>query len=211
MEIRRGIIRAFNSGTYLADVQIVGSVATVLTGVPVAKEIRADLLTSGTKCGVLFFDETNPADGCVAFIYDGAPIHPCARVSNTADQSIPHATLTALAFDTERFDTDGIHDTVTNNSRLTCKTAGKYQITAQVRWQSNATGYREIRIRLNGTTQICIVRQGAHGLDMQVVTTLYDLGVDDYVEVMVYQNSGGALNVEKVAQYSPEFMMVKVA
>lgn len=46
---------------------------------------------------------------------------------------------------------------------------------------------------------------------MQVITTLYDLGVDDYIEVMVYQTSGGALNVEKTAQYSPEFMMVKVA
>ena len=74
MHIRRGIIRAFDSDTYLADVQIVGSMATMLTGVPVAKQIGADLLTSGTRCGVLFFDETNPADACVVFVYDGAPI-----------------------------------------------------------------------------------------------------------------------------------------
>jgi hypothetical protein len=74
MDIRRGIIRAFDSGTYLADVQIVGSMATILTGVPVAKQIGADLLSSGTKCGVLFFDETNPSDGCVVFVYEGAPV-----------------------------------------------------------------------------------------------------------------------------------------
>jgi|GEM_PF-833407 len=74
MDIRRGIIRAFDSGTYLADVQIVGSMATMLTGVPVAKQIGADLITSGIKCGVLFFDETNPADACVVFIYGEA--HP---------------------------------------------------------------------------------------------------------------------------------------
>ena len=74
MDIRRGIIRAFDSGTYLADVQIVGSMATMLPGVPVAKQIGADLLTSGTKCGVLFFDETNPSDACVVFVYDGAPV-----------------------------------------------------------------------------------------------------------------------------------------
>ena len=73
MDIRRGIIRAFDSGTYLADVQIVGSMATVLTGVPVAKQIGAELVTAGAKCGVLFFDPTNPADGCVAFIYEGTP------------------------------------------------------------------------------------------------------------------------------------------
>ncbi len=74
MDIRRGIIRAFDSGTYLADVQIVGSVATILSGVPVAKQIGADLITSGAKCGVLFFDETNPSDACVVFVYDGAPV-----------------------------------------------------------------------------------------------------------------------------------------
>jgi len=74
MDVRRGIIRGFESATYLADVQIVGSMATVLTGVPVAKQIVADLVTSGTKCGVLFFDETNPADACVVFIYGEA--HP---------------------------------------------------------------------------------------------------------------------------------------
>lgn len=74
MDIRRGIIRAFDSGTYLADVQTVGSMATMLTGVPVAKQIGADLLTSGTRCGVLFFDETNPSDACVVFVYEGAPV-----------------------------------------------------------------------------------------------------------------------------------------
>jgi len=74
MDIRRGIIRAFDSGTYLADVQIVGSMATMLTGVPVAKQIETDLLMSGSKCGVLFFDETNPCDACVLFIYGEA--HP---------------------------------------------------------------------------------------------------------------------------------------
>jgi len=74
MDIRRGIIRTFDSGTYLADVQIVGSMATVLTGVPVAKQIGADLLTSGIRCGVLFFDETNPSDACVVFVYEGTPV-----------------------------------------------------------------------------------------------------------------------------------------
>jgi len=74
MNIRRGTIRAFDGGTYLADVQIVGSMATMLTGVPVAKQIGAALLTSGTKCGVLFFDETNPTDACVVFVYDGVPV-----------------------------------------------------------------------------------------------------------------------------------------
>ena len=74
MDIRRGIIRAFDSETYLANVQIMGSMATTLTGVPVAKQIGANLLTSGARCGVLFFDETNPSDACVVFVYQGTPL-----------------------------------------------------------------------------------------------------------------------------------------
>lgn len=214
MDVRRGIIRAFDSGTYLADVQIVGSMATMLPGVPVAKQIGANLLTSGTKCGVLLFDETNPADACVVFVYDGAPSHPSARVYHSVSQSIPNATVTVLAFNSERFDTDGIHDTVTNNSRLTCKTAGKYLIIGNIHFAANATGARAIHIRLNGATFIANDgRASASATDVNVLTisTLYQLNAGDYVELTVWQNSGGALNVLSSANFSPEFMMVKVA
>jgi len=253
MNIRRGIIRAFDSGTYLADVQIVGSMATILTGVPVAKQVGAGLLTSGAKCGVLFFDETNPSDACVVFVYDGAPVawvtsalikdgevavgdlafdpvtqaeldahaalpsvhhsHSCARVYHNVAQTLANATLTTLAFNSERFDTDGMHDNVTNNSRLTCKTAGKYQITGQVRFAANATGVRAAYIRLNGVTYIAVSgRPSASAVNINdiVVTTLYDLAINDYVEILVYQNSGATLDVVADGNYSPEFMMVRV-
>lgn len=211
MDIRRGIIRAFDSGTYLADVQIVGSMATILTGVPVAKQIGAELLTSGTKCGVLFFDETNPSDACVVFVYDGAPGYPGARVYHSTNQSIPNGVLTALAFNSERFDTDNIHDTVTNNSRLTCKTAGKYLIIANVFFDLNTSGYRELHIRLNGTTTIGRLDiAGTNNNRALVVSTIYDLSIDDYVQACVLQTSGGPLNVLAAGNYSPEFMMVRV-
>ena len=38
--------------------------------------------------------------------------------------------------------------------------------------------------------------------------TLYELAVNDYVELVVYQSSGGALNVVSSGNHSPEFMMV---
>lgn len=215
MDIRRGIIRAFDSGTYLADVQIVGSMATILTGVPVAKQIGAELLTSGTKCGVLFFDETNPADGCVAFVYDGVPSHPSARVYHSVSQSIPNAIVTALAFDSERFDTDNIHDPTINNSRLTCKMGGKYLIIANIVWARVAGGRRVTRIRLNGATDIASVEIGSvadnTAYPSPIVSTIYDLSVNDYVELTVLQTSGVAVAVLIFANFSPEFMMVKVA
>lgn len=254
MDIRRGIIRAFDSGTYLADVQIVGSMATMLPGVPVAKQIGADLLTSGTKCGVLFFDETNPSDACVVFVYDGVPVpwitsslikdgevavgdlafdpatqaeldahaalpsvhhpHPSARVYHSVAQTIPHNTWNNLAFNSERWDTDGIHDTVTNNSRLTCQTAGKYLVIANVNWESNTTGQRIVAIRYNaGGTRYGQVLQQATSFyaPNQVVSTIVEMAVGDYVEVGVFQNSGGNLDVVVNIAFSPEFMMVKVA
>jgi hypothetical protein len=72
-QVRRGIIKGFDSSSYRATVQLLGSLSVWLDGVPVAKHIGANLLVSGARCGVLFFDESNPSDACLAFVYDGAP------------------------------------------------------------------------------------------------------------------------------------------
>jgi hypothetical protein len=104
-----------------------------------------------------------------------------------------------------------MHDTSTNNSRLICKTAGKYQINANIAWALNATGVRELGLFLNGTTGIAYVSvPGSATLSEQSISTLYDLAVNDYVEVSVYQTSGGALNVTASPNYSPEFMMGRI-
>jgi hypothetical protein len=42
--------------------------------------------------------------------------------------------------------------------------------------------------------------------DLMAVTE-YNLATSDYVEVLVYQNSGGALNVVYATQYTPAFSM----
>src|SRR4051812_49348432 len=65
---------------------------------------------------------------------------PACRARKTTAQSLNTATLTTVLFDAERFDTDAIHDNVTNTSRLTCQTAGIYVITADLSFASNATG-----------------------------------------------------------------------
>lgn len=135
-----------------------------------------------------------------------------ARVFHNAVQSIPNNTVTALTFNSERADTDTIHDTATNNSRLTCKTAGVYQISAHVGYASNTTGYRVLQLTVNGTTTIASeVVTPVTGVPTRLtVTSLYALAVNDYVEAQAFQTSGGALNTEQVANYSPEFMMVRL-
>jgi hypothetical protein len=140
---------------------------------------------------------------------------PQARVYHNAAQSVANATLAALAFNSERFDTDTIHDNATNNSRLTCKTAGLYLITGSLAFNTAATGnVRAAQIRINGATDIAaqyIPPIGGGALATIIsVATLYVMAVNDYAQLMVYQDSGGALNVNAAGNYSPEFAMVKV-
>lgn len=139
---------------------------------------------------------------------------PCVRVFHNATQSITNNTPTILAFNSERFDTAGnaadtMHDTVTNNGRLTCRYAGKYQITANVAWASNPTS-GVIELVLNVGVTVIAAQWVTGNYNYMQCTTLYDLAVNDYVQVRVTQGSGGALNVSSSANYSPEFMMVRV-
>jgi hypothetical protein len=136
-----------------------------------------------------------------------------ARVYDSANQSIVSGTYTTITFDSERFDTDGIHSVVSNTDRLTAQRDGVYLISATIRFATNSTGIRWVGIRLNGTAYIVIADQNAtSGYSTRItLTTLYELSTDDYVDLRVWQNSGGALNVEAVGNYSPEFGMVRMA
>ena len=138
--------------------------------------------------------------------------NPKARAFHNANHSVTDTVATILPFNSERFDTDAIHDTSTNNSRLTCKTAGTYLIGAQVEWGAGAGSSRRVSIRLNGTTEIANVFDSVNAVSQikrQEVVTLYELAVNDFVEVEVLQISGGSLNIVAAGNYSPEFWTVR--
>lgn len=137
---------------------------------------------------------------------------PQCRVYNNAAISIAvSGTAQILTFNSERYDTDTMHDTVTNNSRLTAKTAGVYSVSATAEFASNATGYRQMYFRVNGTNIIgymSIPTGAGGGIGTGLaLETKWKFAVNDYVEVLVAQLSGGALNVNSVASYTPEFGM----
>ena len=141
---------------------------------------------------------------------------PAVHVTHNAAQGIASNVLTALAFNTERFDqagntSDTMHDTVTNNSRLTCRYAGIYLITGHAEWAASAaSGNLQMNIRLNGTTTIARFVPVSLDVRDMGVTTVYSLAVNDYVELMVQQNTAGSVNISS-GTYTPEFMMVRVA
>jgi hypothetical protein len=136
-----------------------------------------------------------------------AGVIPSARVYNSADISIPNSTNTVLTFNNEHWDTDEMHSTVSNTGRLTCKTAGMYTIFTNIVFADNATGERVVNIRLNGSLMIASDRRPGHGSVNMLLSTPYNLNINDYLEVVVYQNRGGDLNVIRVSDYSPVFGM----
>lgn len=115
-----------------------------------------------------------------------------------------------VTFDSERFDTQGIHSTVTNTDRLTIPTSwgGLWFVGASMNWAANSTGSRFARIRVNATTEIAEAGGVNTGASLGVpitFSTVYRMSVGDYFTLDAYQNSGGSLDVNAQTNYSPEF------
>lgn len=132
------------------------------------------------------------------------------RVYNSGAQTIGNSSSTAVTFDSERWDTDGCHSTSSNTSRLTCQTAGKYHIIANIEFVASTVGDRVIFLRLNGSTIIAAHSVVAPTLNCRMhISTIYDLAAADYVEVLVRQTTAGNLDTVATGNSSPEFMMVR--
>ena len=69
VEIRQGSLKSFDSVGYTATVQMAGSQAAWLHGVPVARNIPTAQMAVGRKCAVILFDSTNPQDAVVAAVW----------------------------------------------------------------------------------------------------------------------------------------------
>ena len=142
-------------------------------------------------------------------VKSGGVVDTSVHVTHSVNQSIPDAVFTTVAFDTERFDTDSMHDVSVNNSRITINTPGKYRFWAMLTWLANTAGRRHILIRKNGTLNIADLPQPpntvTNGNTGQELSSIDDAVVGDFYELRAFQNSGGALNMLKLAEASPEF------
>ena len=128
-------------------------------------------------------------------------------------QTISSATWTSINFTGENFDTDTMHDTVTNNERITIKTAGFYLFIVNINFDY-ASGLRCVRVTKNGTsTQV--VRENKLALNQTGFSDLFNISVilpcsvNDYFIVRVYQSSGGDLNINST--YPIQFGAIKIA
>jgi hypothetical protein len=126
------------------------------------------------------------------------------RVTKSATQNVNDSTETAVSWDQETTDTNGYHDNVTNNTRLTVPAGhgGTYVMACVTIYPNNATGIRETKIRLNGSgsgsaTNIGnsnIPAGGSNNIGPPAIA-MYILSAGDYVECDAYQTSTTTLAI----------------
>ena len=64
-----GVVRAFDTTKWTADVQLTGSFSTRLTGIAVNRGLDSTAVTAGRRCIVVFNDLQNPNDAVLVAVY----------------------------------------------------------------------------------------------------------------------------------------------
>jgi hypothetical protein len=124
---------------------------------------------------------------------------PRCRLYRDGVQAIADTTWTAVAWPaaSEYEDTDGLHGS-TNTSRVTVNKAGLWLVSGIVSFTANATGWRGLEIMVNGAPVVIgptlpAVSAGTHA--RLSFSQVLSLAANDYVEIFVYQSSGGSLDL----------------
>ena len=136
------------------------------------------------------------------------------RLYRATDQTIGNASVEYVNYSNERWN-EGITWRISEPSVIIIDTPGTYIVVVQNQWSnSSSTGIRITAILLNGETYLAY-QSNAGSLLYQNVSTIYKFEADDYIQIMVYQTSGGNLNLQKDAsgdlfQYSQELSIQKI-
>lgn len=125
----------------------------------------------------------------------------CAAYASSTT-SLSSGTTKVIALDGESFDSDGMHSTSSNNSRVIAKTAGTYLVVAQLTHTAASSGGRQMSIRLNAGGNPASgseVWDGTHdsspsasGQSILRAGGLVQLALNDYLEMFGYQSSGSS-------------------
>jgi hypothetical protein len=126
------------------------------------------------------------------------PVPGGALVYHDATQVTTTATPFTLAFNQEEYDTNTIHDTVTNNSRLTVPSGiTRVRLVGRINWITNAgSGVRRLSISKNGAAGVVglpvssMLGNATDTIDSLVVSAIVDVVNPDYFELIAYQTSG---------------------
>ena len=127
-------------------------------------------------------------------------LYPAFIAYNASTQSIPNSTYTTYQYETEVLDTDNGFDTSTYT--YTIPTAGKYFIAACAKKATGGSTDRFlIRLNKNGSENFYSENYSKDYNSVQFNTVL-NLSANDTLNVMVYQNTGGSVNMQAGTKYN---------
>jgi hypothetical protein len=179
---------------------------------------------------------TSPSEGMQCYItdsnramfYDGTAwrdaasqsrVHGVRATRSSGDLTIAtNPATTAIAFTSESEDTDAYHDNATNNTRFTVPTGlgGLYHIRGSCRWGATSITNPIAYLRKNGNVNLGRHLTGTGSYAQNAVSVMVQLVAGDYVEFVVYHESGADRTVSfnstvsGVDGPSPEFAMYLV-
>lgn len=137
----------------------------------------------------------------------------CRAVQGTL-QSIPNNTFTSLNFETEEYKYLVGHNTSGNTTFFSCQVAGLYRLSGGAYFAQHGTGIRALKWQKNavdipasGSTQTSF-STGQPGVVARTIEV--ELAVADFVTLMAFQNSGGALDTYVAADYARSDMSIEL-
>lgn len=145
----------------------------------------------------------------------GAATFSGCRARQSGGQTISDSADTAITLNTEYFDTDGYHDNVTNNARLTVPTTGYYQIGALAGFSTvgSGTGKRQFTIWKNGISSGFLAAiQWCEGTTaaLHSFSTIASLSAGEYVLLSAFQDSGGSIALGGFADAYPVLWITRL-
>lgn len=137
------------------------------------------------------------------------------RCYRSTAQSINNGAWTAISFDTEQFDTYNLHDNSVNPTRITLPNAGRYLVTGQANFVSSVAGaIRGVSIRRNGVSYLAAYYVapigGGNETAMPTSAIIETTAANDYIELCVYQDSGGTLNTATFGSQNPAIAIYRL-
>ncbi len=123
---------------------------------------------------------------------------PAFRAYTNASQTIGNSTFTKVQLQVESFDTANCFDNATNY-RFTPNLSGYYQVNAMGSLVGSTVGSAGVFVYKNGAiyTQGSAVPNNTNlGACSSATDLIYMNGSTDYIEMYIWQNSGGSLNTQ---------------
>lgn len=126
------------------------------------------------------------------------------QLRKSSDQTLPSFAYTAIAWQTEDYDTLSLHDPATNPTRVTASRAGVYEFSGMVVIDAG-TGPFYLQYHKNGTAYPGrkYEQAPANGVTDIALTRLIAMNVGDYVELKV-DNESGANRTIRASLFSGE-------